>query len=166
MDVQSNRRQRLHDSEVFHILGNDRRRAIVQLLEEHTGRIEVSDIASEIAESEADAGSAPDNLYKSVYVSLQQTHLPQLQEDGVVEYDPDAKVIGPGPNYKAVLAYVNGDSGGPTRTLRFHTGLSILGLVLIALAGVVDVLTEGDLVLISVVLFVLVAGSGIYEQFR
>ena len=164
MSVQTNRADPLAESEVFHILGNDRRRAIVQLLAEDAGQIGVSDVATEIAETEADTTSVPNNLYKSVYVSLQQTHLPQLEEDAVIEYDSDAKTIQPGHHFADVLQYVDGHADDHSRVLQVHLGLCLFGLAIITLVGLeLPVVSSIDPVLSSVLVFLAVAASSLYR---
>ncbi|MFC4249128.1 ArsR family transcriptional regulator [Natribaculum luteum] len=164
MSVQTSRTDSLAESEIFHILGNDRRRAIVQLLAEESDRIDVSDVASEIAEQETDATPVPNNLYKSVYVSLQQTHLPQLEEDDVIEYDPEAKTIQPGPHFHDVLRYVGGGYDDRRNVLQLHLALCVLGLLLIAVAGMeLPVLSSIDPVLWSVLVLLAVAASSLYN---
>ncbi|ELY48744.1 DUF7344 domain-containing protein [Natronolimnohabitans innermongolicus] len=164
MSVQTNRDESLEESEVFHILGNDRRRAIVQLLAEEGGQVDVSDVASAIAADETDTTPVPNNLYKSVYVSLQQTHLPQLQEDAVIEYDSDAKTIQPGPHFDDVLGYIDGHGETPSVALQVHLGLCVLGLAVIALSGLgVPVVSAVDPVLSSVLVLSLVAASSLYQ---
>jgi len=164
MSVQTNRTEPLAESDVFHILGNDRRRAIVQLLATTSGTVDVSDVASEIAETEADTTPVPNNLYKSVYVSLQQTHLPQLQEEDVIEYDSEAKTIRPGPNFEGVLTYVNGHETDRSTVLQLHFGLCLLGLVVIALAGLgLPLFAAIDPVLSSVLILLAVAASSTYR---
>ncbi|WP_254524292.1 DUF7344 domain-containing protein [Natrinema caseinilyticum] len=164
MSVQTNRTEPLEESEVFHILGNDRRRAIVQQLADEGGQIDVSDVASEIAATESDTTPVPNNLYKSVYVSLQQTHLPQLQEDAVIEYDSDAKTIQPGRHFDDVLTYVDGHSDTHSRILQLHLGLCVLGLAVIALVGLgVPVISNINVVLWSVLVYLAVAASSLYR---
>ncbi|WP_226042278.1 ArsR family transcriptional regulator [Natrinema sp. DC36] len=164
MSVQTNRTEPLEESEVFHILGNDRRRAIVQLLAAEGGQIDVSDVATEIAATESDTTPVPNNLYKSVYVSLQQTHLPQLEEDAVIEYDSDAKTIQPGRHFDEVLQYVDGHTDDHSRVLGMHLGLCLLGLAIIALVGLgLPVVSSIDPVLSSVLLFLAVAASSLYQ---
>lgn len=164
MSVQTNRTESLEESEVFHILGNDRRRAIVQLLAEESGQVDVSDIASEIAATETDTTPVPNNLYKSVYVSLQQTHLPQLQEDAVIKYDSDEKTIEPGPHFDAVLQYIDGHDGNRSVVLRLHLALCVLGLAIVALSGLdLPVLSSIDPVLSSVLVLLIVAASSLYR---
>ena len=163
MSVQTSRSDSLEESEIFHILGNDRRRAIVTLLAENQERVDVSDIATEIAERETDTSPVPNNLYKSVYVSLQQTHLPQLEEDAVIEYDPDSKTIQPGPHFEDVLRYVDDSDGVEEGILQLHLGLCVLGLVLIALAGGgVPLISSVPPALWSVLILLGVAASSLY----
>ncbi|WP_254769426.1 helix-turn-helix domain-containing protein [Salinilacihabitans rarus] len=164
MSVQTSRSGQLEESEVFHILGNDRRRAIVQILAERRNHVGVSDVATEIASQESDSTPVPNNLYKSVYVSLQQTHLPQLEEDDVIEYDPEGKTISPGPHFDDVLTYVDGDHGDGAAVLRLHLGLCVFGLALIALTGLdLPVVSALDPVLASVFVFLVVAASSLYS---
>ncbi|MDS0475086.1 ArsR family transcriptional regulator [Natrinema sp. 1APR25-10V2] len=164
MSVQTNRTEPLEESEVFHILGNDRRRAIVQLLADEGGQVDVSDVANEIAAAESDTSPVPNNLYKSVYVSLQQTHLPQLEEDAVIEYDSDAKTIQPGRHFDEVLQYVDGHNDDHSRILQFHLGLCLVGLAVIGLAGLgLPVVSSVDPVLTSVLVFLAVAASSLYQ---
>jgi DNA-binding transcriptional ArsR family regulator len=164
MSVQTNRTDSLEESEVFHILGNDRRRAIVQLLADEGGQIDISDVANEIAAAESDTTPVPNNLYKSVYVSLQQTHLPQLEEESVIEYDSDAKTIQPGRHFDDVLGYVDGHGDDHSAVLRLHLGLCVLALAVIALAGLgVPVVSSVDPVLSSVLVALAVAASSLYR---
>ena len=164
MSVQTSRSGSLAESEVFHILGNDRRRAIVQLLAHESGQVDVSDVATEIAETESDSTPVPNNLYKSVYVSLQQTHLPQLEEDGVIEYDSEAKTIQPGPHFDDVLAYIDGHDDNPSGVLQFHLAACVLGLAVIALVGMdLPLLSSIDPVLWSVLVLLAVAASSLYR---
>lgn len=164
MSVQKGRADSLEESEIFHILGNDRRRAIVGLLADGQEHIAVSDVATEIADDESETTPVPNNLYKSVYVSLQQTHLPQLEEDDVIEYDADAKTIRQGSNFEAVLEYIDSDSGAGERVLQLHLVACVLGLVLITIAGVgVPVLSSVNPVLWSVLILLAVAISSLYS---
>ncbi|MDZ7729839.1 MAG: ArsR family transcriptional regulator [Natrialbaceae archaeon] len=156
----------LQESEVFHILGNDRRRSIIHFMALESGSVDVSDVATDIAEQESEDSTVPNNLYKSVYVSLQQTHLPQLEEDGVVRYDEETKRIEPGANFTDVTAYIEGEQNATRRIVGLHLVLSLLGLLAIALVGTV-VPSVSDTVLIagSVLIFMVIAGTSLYRLF-
>ena len=164
MSVQTSRSDTLEESEIFHILGNDRRRAIVQLLATEQDRIDVSDVASQIAEGESETTPVPNNLYKSVYVSLQQTHLPQLEEDDVVAYDSEGKTIQPGPHFDDVLQYIDGDHDDGRDILWLHLGICLLGLVVIALAGVnLPVISSVDPTLVGILALLVVGATSLYR---
>ena len=163
MPRQQRERDSLKESEIFHILGNDRRRAIIQALAERNGQTDVSEIATGIAETESDKTTVPNNLYKSVYVSLQQTHLPRLEEDNVITYDSDGKTIEPGSNFADVLTYVDGFGTDHSEILLGHLLVSIGGLLVIALHGFgIPGLSRIDPVYLTVIVLVIVAGSSLY----
>jgi DNA-binding transcriptional ArsR family regulator len=96
----------IEESEVFHILGNDRRREIICTLARENDELTVSDLARGIADIEEDLDSSK-NLYKSVYVSLQQTHLPKLAKKDIVVYDKDAQTVRPGPAFPQIQRYLH-----------------------------------------------------------
>ncbi|MCU4754157.1 ArsR family transcriptional regulator [Halobacteria archaeon AArc-curdl1] len=170
MSLQQRRSDTLAESEIFHILGNDRRRAIVQLLASEPGQVDVSAVATAIASQEVrgddvssdDTETVPNNLYKSVYVSLQQTHLPQLEEDDVIKYDSSAKTLRRGEQFDAVYRYVDGEHPNDKRLLLSHLSLSVLGLVVIVLAGF-SLPVSIDPVLSSILVFLLVGASSLYR---
>ncbi len=162
MSVQTDRDDRLAESEIFHILGNDRRRAIVQQLADGTERLEVSAVATEIASRESESTPVPNNLYKSVYVSLQQTHLPQLEEDDVIEYDSEAKAVSRGSQFQDVLGYIDRERNNHESTLKQQLVVSVLGLVLIALAGL-ELPISLDPVLLSVAVLLVIAATSLYQ---
>jgi len=82
------------DSEKIHeILRNDRRRRVLQYLKQRLEPVSVRDLSEQVAEWEAATSPAPRDLRQSVYNSLHQTHLPKLDEIGIVEYDKDRKTV-------------------------------------------------------------------------
>ncbi|MFB6167901.1 MAG: ArsR family transcriptional regulator [Haloferacaceae archaeon] len=94
--------------ETLSLLGNDRRlRVVHDLVENEAQTTTTKALATRIAEAEADErDETADDLYKSVYVSLQQTHLPKLADHGIVTYDPEANTVGPGPRLDEAEVYV------------------------------------------------------------
>jgi hypothetical protein len=53
----------------------------------------VRDLAEEVAIRETGEDPPPKNKRQSVYVSLHQTHLPKLDDLGILEYDDDSKTV-------------------------------------------------------------------------
>lgn len=123
----------MDESEVFHILGNDRRREIICTLAQEDGALSVSDLARQIARKEEDVESSK-NLYKSVYVSLQQTHLPKLSKKDIVVYDKDTQRVEPGPTFSQIQPYLH-DTNRQATMLRLVVPLLLSALGLLVALG-------------------------------
>ncbi|MFB6164493.1 MAG: hypothetical protein ABEJ31_04985 [Haloarculaceae archaeon] len=83
----------LEASQIHDILRNDRRRLAIKCLREQGGRLSVRELSEQVATRETGESPAPRDKRRSVYVSLHQTHLPKLDELGIVEYDTDEKAV-------------------------------------------------------------------------
>ncbi|MFC6756379.1 MULTISPECIES: DUF7344 domain-containing protein [Haloarcula] len=79
----------LSRDEAFEMLSNRRRRFILHYLQDAQTVVTLSDLAEQVAawENETDIASISANERKTVYTSLQQFHLPKMDETGVVEFD-------------------------------------------------------------------------------
>jgi DNA-binding transcriptional ArsR family regulator len=84
-------KSRLSQDEVYHLLSNPRRRFIISYLRE-VDTIGLQDLASRVAawENDTTVDELTDQQQKRVYVSLYQTHIPKLEDAGIVTYDSDA----------------------------------------------------------------------------
>jgi len=74
--------------DAFEVLSNRRRRYTLHYLKQNGDDVALSDVAEQVAaweHGETTAVSASER--KSVYTSLQQFHLPKLDEKGIVEFD-------------------------------------------------------------------------------
>lgn len=92
---------------VFELLSNRRRRyALDHLREVGRDELSVGALADAVAAREQDAGDGDGPTRQSVYVSLQQTHLPRLVEAGVVDHDPASKRVTRGRAFGAVRPYL------------------------------------------------------------
>lgn len=123
----------MDESEVFHILGNDRRREIICTLITEDEAMSVSDLARRIA-TEEEGDDPSKSLYKSVYVSLQQTHLPKLDEKGIVIYDTDAQRVEAGPAFTQIQTYLRA-TNRRVSPLRSTVPLSLSALGLLVALG-------------------------------
>jgi len=118
--------EELSASEIHDVLRNDRRRLVLGRLRSAEAFETVSDLAEHIGRVEAGESPPPRNVRQSVYVSLHQTHLPKLDELGIVDYDPDGKTVKRAANADDLEAYLDGDSDDglpPT----YYAGLGLLG---------------------------------------
>ena len=93
----SSRELDITEETVFYILSNQRRRLVVYVLKEELGgeRVEVGTLARRISAWENDVPSSEVDYSdrKSVYTSLQQHHLPEMDEAGIVNFDERKGVV-------------------------------------------------------------------------
>lgn len=79
----------LHRDEVYDALRNLRRRYVLYYLASGGGPVPIDELAAQVAAWEQDlpVGETTQGQRKSVYSALHQTHLPKLEEVGLVSYD-------------------------------------------------------------------------------
>ena len=100
---------------VFHLLQNDRRRAALRYLRAADGPVDVGDLAEAIAAAEQDTtvtGLSAQQRQR-VYISLYQTHLPKLDDCGVVEYRKNRGVVRRRPAADQLDRYLFQSPDGP-----------------------------------------------------
>ncbi len=75
---------------VFSALANPRRRRALHYLERHR-ELSLATLADEVAECEAGVPlrEVDEETVKAVYLSLYHTHVPKLEDAGVVAYDQE-----------------------------------------------------------------------------
>lgn len=157
----------IDESEVFHILGNDRRREIITNIADRSEGIAVSDLAQEIARREGGDMDPSKDLYKSVYVSLQQTHLPKLAEEGIIRYDRETNRVEPGPRLDEVTVYVTDDQGTRLDNPLWPLVVSLVGLVtILASVGGVPVFSAVSAPVWAMVFLSVIAALGVYAWIR
>jgi len=84
--------EQLSRDQVFDILSSPRRRYVLYYLREYGGPVELTALAEKLAawENDTTVEELPAQARKRVYVSLYQTHVPKLEESGLIEYDSDS----------------------------------------------------------------------------
>ena len=85
----------LSNEEIFDLLQNERRRHVLQYLRQHGGPVTLGDLADQVAAAEYDCPTddVTSAQRKRVYTTLQQSHLPQMADVGIIDYDSDEGVI-------------------------------------------------------------------------
>lgn len=80
---------------VFDLLSSARRRYVLYYLRRHGGEATINELAKHLAawENDADPEELTRQDEKRVYVSLYQTHVPKLEEQGIVDYDGDSSIV-------------------------------------------------------------------------
>jgi predicted transcriptional regulator len=133
----------LEPTEIHDVLRNERRRLVLEQLLDTDTEESVRDLAEYIASIEAGESPPPRNVRQSVYVSLHQTHLPKLDELGIVAYDSDTKAVSLNGRAGEVAVYLDVDEsnegenesetdGGRTRAVDrpwplFYGGVGLIG---------------------------------------
>ena len=80
---------------VFDVLGDPQRSEAVRVLQEHGTPIPLDRLAR-LVEDDAPPGSAADRAAgdgRQSRTALHHAHLPKLDDAGVIEYDPDDRVV-------------------------------------------------------------------------
>jgi len=125
------------EDELFDVLANQRRRFAMHLLKgEHDDQIAIGDMAEQIAawENGIDMAEITGSERKRVYTALQQSHLPKMDDAGVVEFNKDRGVVEPTPALTDVDMYMDVVKGREIPWSTYYLGLSgVAG----ALAGAV-----------------------------
>lgn len=140
----------LDRTEIHRLLGNDRRRATIEVLRDKMGAVSLRTLSEAIAERETDQSPPPRNVRESVYNSLHQTHLPKLAEQGIIEYDRDRKTILLGEEAREVYIHMEVVSRYGITWADYYRSLGVLGLLTIVASSVgVPVLAEIEPLLLA-----------------
>jgi hypothetical protein len=132
-------RAAIAESDVYYLLSNRRRReTLTVLLGRPNDPIPLRDLSELIAAAEAGVDPAPRPLRESVYNALHQTHLPKLDDFGLVAYDPDRKVVRSRRKARQLNRYMDTVTVLGVTWGEYYRALGICGLfaVVASLAGV------------------------------
>jgi len=125
----------LSRDEAFHLLSNARRRYVVRSLSGREGPVELTRLAAELAarENGKDIEEIEAQERKRVYVSLFQTHVPRLEEAGIVEYEPDGGTVRIAGGAEELSRYLDPARDGAAWH-RYYLGLSLLTALVVGFA--------------------------------
>ena len=98
----------LPKDEIFHLLQNQRRRYVLQYLQEVDGTVEMRDMAEQVAAWEHDTTlqALTSDERQRVYIALYQAHLPKLDEKGVIEYNQSRGIVEPTARVNQLTQYL------------------------------------------------------------
>jgi len=123
----------LSTDEAFSILSNRRRRFALHALREQGSKMELGALAERVAAWEKGVGrdeiSAAER--KSVYTSLQQTHLPMMDDADVVRFDKRSGTIDTTPAADELDVYVEIVRGNEVPWHEYYVGLGAVSLALL-----------------------------------
>jgi DNA-binding transcriptional ArsR family regulator len=80
---------------VFTMLSNQRRRHVIHYLKQRGERVTIRELSRQVAawENGVETDALDYKQRKRVYTSLHQTHLPKLDDAGIVDYDRDRGTV-------------------------------------------------------------------------
>ena len=121
---------------IFELLKNRRRREVLAYLLEAEETVTLGELAEQIAawENDTDVNALSSDQRKRVYVALYQTHLPKMDDAGIVEYDQDRGLISLADNADLLMMYLDTDNHKQDRWDRWYAGLSVVGAAFVGAA--------------------------------
>jgi predicted transcriptional regulator len=92
-----NRADEVQTDTLFEVLGNERRRRVIDLLRERETATSLDTLADHVAarENGTTVEAVTDSERKRAYTSLQQTHLPKMDEAGILRFDKSEGTVAP-----------------------------------------------------------------------
>ena len=136
--ARSDHSEEVSRDDLFQVLSNSRRRYAVQLLEYEEDTIELGSMATQIAawENGHEVAEVTGTERKRVYTSLQQQHLPKMDELGIVEFNKNRGTVEPAPALEEVDLYLDVVSGKEIPWSEYYLGLSFVCAGLVAAVGI------------------------------
>jgi hypothetical protein len=122
------------EDDVFDVLANRRRRYVLRVLAaDPVGPVDIGDLAERVAawENERPVEEVSPAERKRVYTALQQSHLPKMEDAGVLTYDKDAGTVDPTPALARFDAHLSTGTEGEAWHRRY------LAVALVGGAGLV-----------------------------
>ncbi|AWB28364.1 DUF7344 domain-containing protein [Halococcoides cellulosivorans] len=131
--------------QVFEILKNERRRRVLDHIQEADGQLTLGDLAERIAAEECEKPISQINSQerKRVYVGLYQCHLPKMDDIDAIEYDKARGTIALGEAFAHFERYLPDERPADPDWHTYLHGVSVLGLVTIPLVAVLGATTTG-----------------------
>lgn len=127
-------RPTVSQSTIHYLLSNPRRRHAIRYMENHPGTVTVRELSEAIAEIETGQSPAPRTVRETVYISLTQSHLPALHEQGVIDFDISTKQVIPLPRTRDVRLHMEVVTKYGITWAEYYRYLGILGLFVVVAA--------------------------------
>jgi hypothetical protein len=121
--------------ELFHVLRNRRRRFAIHHLKRTSEPVDVGDLATQVAawENEVAVEEVTSKQRRRVYNALQQTHVPELDDTGLVEVD--RREVSLTDRAEQLDVYLEVVPGEDIPWSEYYLGLGIVGLAALAVVG-------------------------------
>ncbi|GAB3664545.1 DUF7344 domain-containing protein [Halopiger thermotolerans] len=127
----------LTQAELFDVFSNARRRRTVQYLKRQGGTCDLAPLVEQVAawENDTDPDDVTRTQRRRVYISLYQTHLPMLEDHGIVDWDPDGHEIELLPDEEVFEPYLDRHHGTSRAWHRWYAAATVVGVVAFAVTA-------------------------------
>lgn len=155
---------------VFELLRNRRRRYALHYLKQQASPVQISRLAKQVAawEYETPVAEVSRQERHRVYVSLTQTHLPKMSEEGIVRIDEPAGTVRLTDQAAALTVYLEVIPDTDIAWPQFYAGVAVVNAGLLAVAALeLPVLREAptELWMIAIAVVFLLA-AGVHNWFQ
>ncbi|UPM44447.1 DUF7344 domain-containing protein [Halocatena salina] len=151
--------------EIHDVLRNKRRTWVLEQLQQTRKPIPLRELSEQVAAVETGETPPPRNIRESVYNSLHQTHLPKLDELGIVEYHVDRKIVAQAEGFHQVTLYMEVVSADDVTWATYYLAVGCVTLVVITLSSVgLPVFAALSVTGWSILFFALFALSALYQR--
>lgn len=118
----------------FHLLENRRRRWTIRYLNRE-GSAKISDLAEQVAawENGTTVDQVTSQQRRCTYTSLQQTHLPTLDESGVIDFEADRGIVKTTERMEDLDVYLEIVSERTIPWSTYYLGVGVLSCALVGL---------------------------------
>jgi hypothetical protein len=124
----------------FELLNSRRRRQVLRYLYEHDegDGVELYDLTKQIAawENDVTREAVTSTQRMRVYTALKQSHLPKMDDRGIVEYDDDRGTVRVTEDASDLEVYMDLVPHRPVRWWRYYLGLGVISAILTSMAMV------------------------------
>lgn len=125
----------LSQAKLFDVFSNARRRMAVRYLTDRNGTCDLTPLVEQVAawENQVVPSEVTRAQRRRVYISLYQTHLPMLEEHGIIDWDPEAHRITLRHDGRAFEPYLD-NSPSEGRWRRPYALVAVVGVAGLSLA--------------------------------
>jgi hypothetical protein len=151
---------------VFDVLKNRRRRYALHYMRHADGSVQLSELAEQVAAWEnditVDAITAAER--KRVYTALYQSHLPKLDDAGIVDYNQNRGIVELSDAAEQLDVYLDLDAQPDVPWASWYLGLAVagMGLVTAAWLGLPPFSMVADVLLATVIVVAYAAVAGVH----
>ncbi|WP_263018494.1 DUF7344 domain-containing protein [Natronobiforma cellulositropha] len=160
----------LSKGDIFEVLRNQRRRYVLQYLKQDDSAVELGDLAQQVAawEYETTLEEVTPEQRKRVYTTLQQTHLPKMDQSGILVFDADRGLIEATDRAADLSIYLEIVPGREFAWRELYLSLGAVSCALVAALwmGIYPLTVLSDLVWATVIAFTftVTAAAHIYHE--